>query len=350
MSATKPRAARLTVVGLAATVAVALTGVYAQTGAAGQAPRPEPAQSTTFPDYPKIDLAIGYKVDPQWPKKPAEAQWKAMSSMAVDASGNIWTLNRGNIPVEVYRPDGTLVRSWGQDGLVRNPHQVRFDREGNVWIADNGYHTVTKFTVDGKPLLTIGLKNDPGADDKRMNQPTDLAISPSGEIFVSDGYVNARVVHFDKTGRFVKAWGKLGVAPGEFSIPHGIAMDSKGRLYVVDRNNVRVQVFDQSGKFLDEWRNILTPWAIWITPNDEIYVCGSSPTRWSDLPPAGTQMNAVQARDQIVVRFDTTGRVKQLWSFPMGATGQPTKPGELNWVHGIAVAANGDLYLGDIRA
>src|SRR5690606_37178584 len=123
----------------------------------------------------------------------------------------------------------------------------------------NGHHTITKFSPEGKVLLTLGTRGQPGEDASHLNQPTDVAITPAG-VFVADGYVNSRVVQYTADGKFVKAWGRLGTGPGEFSLPHGIAADSRGRLYVVDRNNVRVQVFDSNGTYLTEWRNIITPW------------------------------------------------------------------------------------------
>ncbi len=330
--------------------AVVAAGGIASPGplAQGQTPASTPTQSTRFPDYPKVDTSAGYRWVQGWPQRPPGLDWGVMSSTAVDASGNIWTFNRGAVPIQIFRADGTLVRTWGQGGVFKNPHQVRFDKDGNVWAVDNGFHTVTKFSPAGDVLMTLGVKNQPGDDDKHFNQPTDVTVSPSGDVFISDGYVNSRVVHFDKNGKFVKAWGKLGTGPGEFSLPHGIARDSRGRLYVVDRNNARVQVFEASGKYVTEWRNIITPWAITITPKDEIYVCGSTPSQWWEVPKGSVQMNGVPAKDQIVVRFDTSGQVKQLWAFPQGA-GDTASPGELNWVHGIAVDARGDLYLADIR-
>ena len=117
-----------------------------------------------------------------------------------------------------------------------------------------------------------------------MNQPNDVAFAPNGDIYVSDGYGNDRVVVFDKAGKYIRSWGKLGTGPGEFSQPHSIVLDSKDRVYVADRNNVRIQIFDSKGKFLTEWKNIITPWAIAITKTDEIYVCGSSPMLWSEIP------------------------------------------------------------------
>jgi sugar lactone lactonase YvrE len=176
-----------------------------------------------------------------------------------------------------------------------------------------------------------------------MNKPTDMAVTPDGEVFVSDGYGNARIVHFDAKGKFVKAWGKLGTGPGEFSLPHGICRDSQGRLYVADRNNARVQVFTADGKFLDEWRNLLVPWGFCITKQDEILVCGSSPMTW--LP---EQENlGCPPKDQVIMRFNPAGKLLQLWTLPLGAEGA-TKPGEVSWLHTLAVDSQGNLYVGDI--
>jgi len=173
--------------------------------------------------------------------------------------------------------------------------------------------------------------------------PTDVAVTPAGDIFVSDGYGNARVVHFDPAGKFVKAWGRLGSRPGEFSIPHSIAVDSRGRLHVADRNNVRIQVFDQQGKLLDVWSNIVVPWGLAMLPNDEMWVCGSSPMQWR---PEDSALGC-PPKDQVLMRLNTQGKVLQLWTVPKGIDGLE-RPGELNWVHAIAVDSRGNLYAGDI--
>ena len=156
-------------------------------------------------------------------------------------------------------------------------HFIRFDAQGNVWLADVDKHVVMSFTAEGKLRKVFGTLGQPGADDAHLNMPTDMAVAPDGDVFISDGYGNSRIVHFDKNGKFVKAWGKLGNGPGEFNIPHSIVIDSQGRLYVADRNNARIQVFDRQGKFLDQWCNLLVPWGLWIDKNDEIWACGSSP-------------------------------------------------------------------------
>ena len=154
-----------------------------------------------------------------------------------------------------------------EDGLFKNPHTIRFDSAGGLWIVDTLTQTVRKFSPDGKVLMTIGTPNEAGVDQTHMNQPNDVAFASNGDIYVSDGYGNDRIVVFDKHGKYVRSWGKLGTGPGEFSQPHSIVIDSKDRVYVADRNNVRIQIFDSKGKYLTEWKNIITPWALAITKN-----------------------------------------------------------------------------------
>jgi DNA-binding beta-propeller fold protein YncE len=303
-----------------------------------------------MPPYPRVDDTLGYKVDANWPQeKPPGGEWTAaMSSIAVAPDGNVWTFNRGKIPVQVYTPEGKLVKSWGEGGLFKNPHTVRFDRAGNLWFVDTGTNTVRRFTADGKVLMTIGTPNEAGADETHLNQPNDVAFAGNGDIYVSDGYGNDRIVVFDKNGKFVRTWGKLGTGPGEFSQPHSLVLDSKGRVYVADRNNSRIQVFDAKGKFLTEWKNIITPWALAITKNDEIYVCGSSPMLWSQIPANQTAL-ATPPKDQLFMKLDTEGRLKQLWVFTKGENGKE-KPGEVNWIHSMAVAADGSIYFAEVQA
>jgi peptidylamidoglycolate lyase len=292
--------------------------------------------------YPRIENAIGYKLDPSWPKEKVTVpggEWAAMSSVAIGPDGNVWTFNRGKIPVQVFSQDGKLVKYWNQEGLFKNPHTIRFDSAGGLWIVDRDLHTVRKFTLDGKVLMTVGTPGESGEDATHMNQPNDVAIAANGDLYVSDGYGNNRIVVFDKNGKFVRAWGKLGTKPGELSQPHSVALDSKGRVYVADRNNARVQVFDSKGKFLTEWKNIITPWSIAITKNDEVYICGSSPMLWSELPATQGAL-ATPPKDQLFMKFDTEGRLKQLWMFPKG---------ELSWGHSIALAPDGSLYFGDVQ-
>ena len=296
-------------------------------------------------DYPRDNVASGYRVDAAWPKGKSAFLWKAMPGIAVDEKGLIWTLNRGEMPVQVYTPEGKLVEQWGRN-YFGSPHQIRFGHEGHVWIADSHANAVYKFTRDGEKLLTIGIPGEPGDDNRHLKMPTDMVEAPSGEIFISDGYRNNRVVVCNSKGKFIRTWGELGTNPGQFSLPHSIARDSKGRIYVADRNNSRVQVFSEQGKFLAQWTNLCQPWTIRISAKDEVYVCGASPSQWRK---DDVQLG-IPPKDQIVIKFDTTGRVLAWWSFPQGPdeADSGVKPGELSWVHGLAVDAKGNLYLGDI--
>jgi hypothetical protein len=293
--------------------------------------------------YPPVNVATAYVVDPAWPQRPAELYWAEVPGVAVDAHDRVYVFTRATPPVQVYEADGKFVRAWGAD-TIKSAHHIKIDGQGHVWIADIGQHVVQKYTPEGKLLLTLGTPNQPGRDASHLNMPTDMAITAAGDVFVSDGYGNARVVHFDKNGKFIKEWGELGSKPGQFSIPHAIAVDSRGRLYVADRNNVRVQVFDQQGKLLDIWNNLVVPWGFWVTKNDEIWVCGSSPMQWR---PSDTALGC-PPKDQVFMKFNPEGKLLQLWTVPKGMDGLE-RPGECNWVHAIAADSKGNLYVGDIK-
>jgi hypothetical protein len=308
---------------------------------AAEAPPPDP-----LPPYPRVNLAPWYEVDPSWPKRPAEFVWAAMSGIAVDRDDNIYVFTRSKPPIQVYRPDGTFVRSWGDD-TIGIAHHLKIDQQGNIWVADIGLHVVRQFTPDGRILRTLGTEGMKGSDETHLNKPTDMAVTPAGDVFISDGYGNNRVVHYDANGKFVREWGRMGVGPDEFSLPHAIAVDSKGRLYVADRNNVRVQVFDQKGRLLDSWANVIVPWGFDMTPRDELWVCGSSPMPWQEDPKYPGAPLSCPPRDQMVMLFNTSGRPLQLWTIPKGEDGKE-QPGDVNWIHAVAADSQGNLYIGDI--
>jgi len=237
---------------------------------AAEPSKPEPAAAGAAakwvpPPYPRVSLSTWYKVDPNWPQRPENMPWAGTPGVAVDAKDQVWVFTRANPPVQVYTAEGKFVRAWGSDLIGVTPtgmssHGIEIDSQGMIWLVDAGQHVVLQCTPEGKLLKTLGTRGEPGCDETHFNRPTDVAITPDGEVFVSDGYGNSRVVHFDSRGKFVKAWGKLGTGPGEFSLVHAVALDSKGRVYVADRNNARVQVFDPDGKFLAQWQNLLVPW------------------------------------------------------------------------------------------
>ena len=291
---------------------------------------------------PHINLATSYCVDPTWPKRPKQIVWGEMPSVAIDKGDRVWVCSRVKPFVPLYDADGRFVRGWGDDVLVL-PHGMRLDPEGNIWVTDARLHIVVQFTPQGKVLKTLGTRGVHGNDRTHFNMPTDVAPTPTGDVFVSDGYGNNRIVRFDRNGRFVKEWGKLGVGPGEFSVPHNIVRDAKGRLYVADRSNCRVQVFDQDGKFLDQWCNLFVPWGLCLGADGDVWVCGSSPMTWT----ADQLYLGCPPKDQLVMRLNPQGRVLALWMLPKGKDGKE-QAGEVNWLHGIALDSHGNLYAADI--
>jgi streptogramin lyase len=228
-----------------------------------------------------------YTAIEQWGTLPAGRQWGSTSAVDIAPDGHVWVAERcganscadSKLPAILeFDPSGKLLKSFGA-GMFVFPHGFHVDREGNVWITDaqggNGKgHQVFKFSPDGKLLLTLGKAGVAGAGQDEFNQPSDVAVAPNGDIFVADGHdkgSNMRIVKFARDGRFIKTWGKPGSAPGEFNAPHGIAFDSIGRLFVADRANNRLQIFDQDGKFLEEWKQFSRLSGIYIDRNDVLY-------------------------------------------------------------------------------
>jgi streptogramin lyase len=223
-----------------------------------------------------------YRLVEQWAQLPAGVQWGAVISVDADARDNLWVFHRSSPPILKFDPSGKVIKSFG-DGLFVNPHGMTVDRDGNLWVTDaqnrdGKGQQVFKFNPEGTVLMTLGKAGVAREGPDTFNGPCDVLVAPSGDIFVADGHVanaNGRIVKFSKDGKFIKEWGKKGSGPGEFDTPHAIALDSKGRLFVGDRNNNRIQIFDQDGKFLEEWRQFSRPSGIFIDKNDVIYVTDS---------------------------------------------------------------------------
>src|SRR5262249_4970415 len=208
-----------------------------------------------------------------------------VASVAITSQGTILVLHRGAQPVLEFTTDGSLVRSWG-DGMfsegkvaaipqshwsadksrysaVYGPagcascgaHSIRVDPQGNVWLVDAPGHVIYKLNADRKEIMRLGTKGAAGSGPNHFNLPTDIAFAPNGDLYVSDGYGSARVVKYTRDGKFLSEWGRRGKGSGEFGLPHNLVIDGQGRVYVTDRDNQRIEVFDADGKFLDEWPN-----------------------------------------------------------------------------------------------
>src|SRR5215471_653350 len=256
--------------------------------AAGSFAQPPPPSNA-----PRNDLPQPYRTTRDWGQlPPGTAKWAAVTAVEAAPDGSIYVIHRcaanscvgrSEPPILKFDKNGKLLKAFGA-GVFDFPHGACVDRDGNLWVTDatrpggSKGHTVFKFSPDGTLLMTLGKSGVSGSGPDLFDQPTDVVVAPNGDIFVTDSHRNGknnRVVKFDRNGKFIKEWGHKGSGPGEFSEPHTIAMDSRGRLFVGDRENNRIQIFDQNGKFLDEWRQFGRPSGIFITKDDTIYVTDS---------------------------------------------------------------------------
>lgn len=247
-----------------------------------------------------------FRLAENWVQLPGGLSWGEIADADLDAHGNLWVLHRpptpggtaakagkkdgGEIPVLMFDRAHKLVKSFGK-GMFLQPHGLHVDPEGNIWVTDSGPFyaagqtegrgfQVFKFTSDGKLLMTLGKPGVGIAGTDTFVGPTDVVVNARGEIFVADGHTprpgtpdGDRIVKLSKDGRFIKAWGaQKGSKPGEVIGPHRLAMDSQGRLFVADRGNRRIQIFDQDGRFLDQWTQFGSPSGVWIDKNDVLYV------------------------------------------------------------------------------
>lgn len=189
-----------------------------------------------------------------WPPIPRTVEtWGKPSSVAVDAEGRLLIFHRGAPALMRFDLLGKMESAWST-GFFQMAHGLKVAPDGNIWVTDAGRHVIVKFAPDGKQLQLLGKPDEQGLGPDRFGGVADLAFLPNGDFYVADGYRNARVVKFDRTGKFLLEWGKPGQGPGEFHLPHAIALDARGRVYVGDRENKRIQIFDPKGNYITEWR------------------------------------------------------------------------------------------------
>ena len=265
-----------------------------------------------------------YELVEGWAKLPEGWKFTQVAAVAVDENDFVYAFNRSPHPVIVFDPDGNFVRSWGE-GHFPNAHGLCFANDGTVWLADNGDHTVKRFTKMGEHIMTLGTKNTEAPEGEPFNKPTDVAVASNGDLYVSDGYGNTRVHVFSDGGDYKFSWGQTegmpGVWDGDFNLPHNIWIH-KDVVYVADRENQRIQVFGLDGSHVENWTDFIQPTDIYIDANDIAYV--------------GELRNRVSI-------CDLSGNVITRWGrFPTD------EPGMFYAPHGIWVDSRGDLYVGEV--
>ena len=229
-----------------------------------------------------------YRFVENWAQLPDGFTWGQVIAVEVDPEGNLITFQRCSSntcvgqsapPLLKFSPSGEHLMSWGE-GLIVWPHGLDIDAEGNIWVTDGRHEgemgeVIHKFSSDGELLMTIGTPGVSGSGAYTFNGICDVAVADNGDIFVADGHFNNRVVKYSADGEFIKSWGQPGTGPSEFDMPHSIDIDSQGRVFVADRGNSRIQIFDQDGRYLDSWRQFGRPSGIYITADDRLFVADS---------------------------------------------------------------------------
>ena len=290
---------------------------------------------TTATDNYLKQGAFAYEQDDDWAKTPAGYEFPEAAGVEVDANDNVYVFNRGPHPVIVYDKNGNFVRSFGEDTFTARAHGIHISPAGECWLVDDSQHAIHKFDLEGKLLSTLGNVGQPA--DKwsgvPFNRPTHMCVSPnSGEAYVTDGYGNSRVHRYSADGKLITSWGAVGTDPGEFCNPHNVIVDENENILVADRENNRVQVFDNQGNVKAIWHDIYKADGFCRGPDGNYYIgelCGNHDTnslghRISIHSPDGTRLARI------------------------GSPVQGDGPGEFNAIHGIANDSQGNVYVAEV--
>src|SRR5215475_5081938 len=275
-----------------------------------------------------------------WAKLPPGWSFKEIGGVGVDRHDNVFVFNRGEHPMIVFDCDGNFLRSFGE-GMFPRAHGVFMPPDDTIWLTDDGDHTVRQCTLEGKVLLTLGISGKPAPfmSGEPFHRCTHTAMSPQGDIYVSDGYGNSRVHKYAPNGKLLLSWGGPGTDPGEFNIAHNITCDADGWVYVADRENHRVQVFDGNGKYEAQWVNMHRPSGLYLMPG-KCPICfigeiGPYLNFNREAPNLGPRVSVVDHQGKLLTRLGLI-------------PGAGTKPGQFTSPHGLAVDSRGDLYVAEV--
>ncbi len=306
---------------------------------------------------------IEYEVLEGWDRLPEGWSYVEVAGVACDSQDRVYVFNRGQYPMIVFDKEGRFLNAWGE-GMFKGPHGIFIDREDNLWLADDKAHTVHKFTPDGRQLMMLGEPGKAADTGYRIgvspvqraagpfHRVTNVAATPAGDLYIADGYGNARVHKFSKDGKLLFSWGEPGRGPGQFILPHGIALDSAGLVYVADRENSRVQVFSPKGEYLREWNFLNRPYDLFIDDQDMVHVAEGGFLNYMHKRAAGP----LPAHDQAMIcppeGHSPIARVtvcdpEGVIAAQIGGE-NPILPGNFIAPHGIWADSRGDIYVGEV--
>ena len=280
---------------------------------------------------------FAYEVIVNWEKLPDGVGWRETAGVITDADDNVYVFSRGDHPMVVFDKDGNFIKTWGE-GVFTRAHGVSRGPNDTLYCTDDGDHTVRQCTLGGEVLMTIGVPNRPADahSGKPFNRCTHVATDPAnGDLFISDGYGNGNVHKFTADGQFIKTWGSPGTDPGQFNIVHNIATDRDGYVYVCDRENHRVQVFDRDGNLEDVWHNLHRPCAIYISDDQRVYV---GELGWG----MAVNRNTPNIGPRVAI-MTTSGKVLERLGNGFGL-----EPGQFIAPHGICLDSDMSIYVAEV--
>jgi DNA-binding beta-propeller fold protein YncE len=294
---------------------------------------------------------LRFRVVEGWEQLPAGFTHLDCVGVGVDSHDNVYLLTRDQPRLIVYRADGSFLRSWGEDLFTDRTHGVTIGPDDHVYCVDEGSNCVYKFTPTGELRLTIGTKGVAAATGydgtlasitggPPFNRPTNVAVAPSGDLYVSDGYGNCKVHRFAAGGELIQSWGEPGTGPGQFNLVHGVAVAADGRVFVADRENDRIQIFSSNGQVLAQWTDVQRPTNIRFDRDGRVYV---SELWWRVGQQSLVHGEIVEDQPGRASVFDAGGRLLARW-------GGPDRLAAGNFVapHDIAVDSRGDVYVAEV--
>jgi len=283
------------------------------------------ASALWLPGQP--DHSWGLRAVPGFLQPPIDGNIVQPTGVAVNSKGHVFVFNKGNRQLMEFDRQGQYLRSLGH-GLFRDPHGLRIDGEDNIWTTDLEAHVVLKLSPEGQVLMVLGENGSSGLYNEargliRFFKPADVAFGRNGDLYIADGYGNHRMVHLDRHGQLIRTWGEQGPEPGNFNNPHNVVVDHRGRVYVADRHNARIQVFDGEGTFIEEWTNLGKPWGLALSAERNLYVAEGDAEK--------------------IYQLDLEGNILAEYH-----GGPGPQPGQFRAAHGIAVGPQEELYVTEV--